>query len=254
MARVEKSTPQKGDDDMVKMRGELKKVSKRVNRHHPIFSCFLIFAAVVVIIFLALVWLLASTGLVRVPGISALAYNKPVPLHVVEPGESLENKIQTELESLVTQRLQAGGGQINNRDITVSLSEESFTSSLQTIIASQADDFFEAQTTQIAIDPDDGIEIYIPVLDNPLETALLIDLKVVVEEDKLVVQIQKIQIGSLKVPVSLFGGRLEKTFLNPLLQKLSNEIGRFGKITNIRFFKGFITLDGQLLVEVERLQ
>ena len=254
MARVEKSTSSKGDKDVTKMRGELKKVSKRVNRHHPLFSCFFIFSALILLVFVILLWLVASTGLVRVPVITSLAYNQPEPIRIVESGQFLDKKIQQELGDVLTQRLQAGGGQINDKNISVALSEESYTASLQAAIASEAADFFDAGNAQVVIDPEVGIEIYIPVSESSLETALLVNLAASVEDDGLEAQVQSIKIGSLGVPVSLVDRQLQSAVLTPLLEQLSNEIDRFGEITGVSLSDGFLTLDGQLLVEVERLQ
>lgn len=251
MARIERTTG--NPEGMGEIKGQLKKVSKRLNRRNPLFSCFFIVLIVIFLILLWLAWMLSSTGLVRIPVFSALAYNKPVPEHLVSPGISVGEVIEKTFRQEVTERLQAGDGELVEKNIQLSLSEENLTASLQEEIRVNGETFFDSSGAQVVLSSGGQVEIYIPFTDSELETAIIVTLKPIVNNGKLDVEIQKMKIGSLTIPK----GIAEKSFLDgDLPTALFGDSSSYEGIVSfeeISVQEGILRLGGVLEVEVERL-
>jgi len=85
---------QSNTKDVAKMKEEVVKELKK-NKRPNMMSCGLMAFGLLLLFILWLTWTVAATGLVRVPGLSAISYSQPEPTREVNPGEGLESVIQT---------------------------------------------------------------------------------------------------------------------------------------------------------------
>ena len=124
MSRIEK-----GSDvvsQMVKMKKEVKEEVKRTGkRHRPAVGCCLIFLLVVFVCVGWIVWSLAATGLVFRPDgyLARAAYHVPTPREFVKPSVPVETVLESELSSELASRLQASGGNLSDRSISVTITQ-----------------------------------------------------------------------------------------------------------------------------------
>ncbi|NBS41241.1 hypothetical protein EBS80_01100, partial [bacterium] len=100
MSRIDKG--QSAAEELEKVKGEIVSEVRRGTRRRGKGTCALVLLALVLAAVSWAAWTVASTGLVRVPVLSGVAYDAPEPSSVVEAG--------VPLESFVASRLAAAGG------------------------------------------------------------------------------------------------------------------------------------------------
>lgn len=249
MSRIEKNAGI--EQRLENMKGEVvDEVKRRTRRLHPWLTCSLILLVILVGVSVWGLWSVAATGLVRVPVFTDLAYEIPVPTRPVTPGVPIETVISEAFTSTLTRRLYEGGGTLSNRSISVQLKESSITASWRSFLEEGSFDWINASGAQVVIDPDVGVEVFVPFIVNELETAATLTFDLEAQDGNLVVTPTKIQIGNARIPDFLIA-----VFLKPLLKtelaKLNAAMVGYAKISTIEILPRVISISGELSVEIE---
>ncbi|MEK7620103.1 MAG: hypothetical protein AAB413_02610 [Patescibacteria group bacterium] len=249
MARVEKNAGI--EQRLTDMKGEVvDEVKRSTRRSRPWLTCSLILLAVLVGVLVWGLWTVAATGLVRIPVFTDLAYEIPAPTRPVTSGVPAQTVMSEAFSSTLTRRLYEGGGTLSNRSISVSLEESSITASLRSFLEEGDLDWIDASGAQVVVDPEVGVEIFVPLLGSELETAVTLTFDLGVQEGNLVVTPRKIQVGNAQVPDVLIAVFL-KPFLEAELAKLNTAMVGYAKISTIEILPRTMTVSGELSVEIE---
>lgn len=249
MARVEKNAGI--EQRLADMKGEVvDEVKRRTRRSRPWLTCSLILLMVLVGVCVWGLWTTAATGLVRVPVFTDLAYEIPVPTRPVTPGVPVETVMNEAFTSTLTRRLYEGGGTLTNRSISVQLEESSITASLRSFLEEGNFDWIDASGVQVVVDPDVGVELFVPIFRSELTTAVTFTFDFGAQDGNLIVTPTKIQIGNAQIPDFLIA-----VFLKPLLEaelaKLNATMVGYAKISMIEILPRTLSVSGELSVEVE---
>lgn len=246
MSRIERGVPAPPPPTIVKqVVGAAKPSGRRIPKK---LSCLMIVLIVLAVIAGWVGWFVASAGLMRLPLFTPWFYREPAPIHLVTPGEPLEDSVSAQISDEATRRLQQGGGIIADRSISVKLTEESFTASLRQTVADAEKTLIDASAVQIAIDSDVGTELYIPVRLLGQKTALVIRLQIGFRDGSLAADIGDVRIGARRLP-SWFARLLIKPPLEAGLTAFSSQLSQYVKLTGVETFDGLIRLNGELVVE-----
>lgn len=249
MARVEKNAGI--EQRLADMKGEVvDEVKRRTRRSRPWLTCSLILLVVLVGVCVWGLWTVAATGLVRVPVFTDLAYEIPEPTRPVTPGVPAETIMSEAFTSTLTRRLYEGGGTLSNRSISVEIEETSLTASWRSFLEEGDFDWIDASGAQVVVDPEVGVELFVPLLSSDLGTAATLTFDLRAQDGNLVVTPTKIQVGKAKIPDVLIA-----VFLKPLLEaelaKLNAAMVGYAKISTIEILPRVISVSGELSVEVE---
>jgi len=162
------------------------------------FSCAMFCLLVGFVAMTWVLWTVASTGLVRVPLFSLMAFKEPVPTRVVEPvKKDLSTWFQ---ETLVSESVRQARLGIISRDVTFVIPEETLTGLVRTVETSVAiqDVPVDFSTAQIAT-IDDHLEVFLPILGT--STAITVSVVPIFDEVVgLELNIEALKIGSFRVP------------------------------------------------------
>lgn len=250
MTRVEKNETL--TQEVAAMKDEMVQTVKMSSRKKSKFAlgCLIFFIAFFVLLVGSLAWTAAATGLVRLPVISAMAYAKPEPNHLVAPGLPLDTKINNDLTAEINRRLVAGRGQLTDRTITLELPETGFTALFRSLVEESGVKEIDAAGAQIAVIPNQGLELFLPLADNPQASALVVGLQVVPDERGLLaVKITDLQLGAFNLP-----GFFYRPILDPLieqnLEQLNRDWGRYATFQDIKYETGQVRVTGTIAVEV----
>lgn len=255
MARVEKDaglqqTVGELKQEVVEMKKEEVKPARGRSKKR---GCCLVFLVVFLFAVGAIIWGLAASGFVTIPAVSAWAYKIPTPLHIVSAGPPLEAYISETFGSVLTDRLQAGTGSLNDRSVELSLPENSITTSFRTILKDSNLQFFDSEKAQVAIDAGQGVEIFLPLADQANNNALRLLVKLGVKDGLLVLDSAEMKIGSLTIP-SWLSNLAIKPLANQGLASLNQQIGRYASIEKIETLPGVLKVFGTLTVEIMNLK
>jgi len=251
MARVDKE----GDlrRDMAEMKGEMLQTVRQSGRR-PRFAlgCGIVALVVLVLSLFAAAWAFAATGLANVPVLTSVAYHRPEPAHPVAATVTLDLFVSDFLNRVLTARLQQGGGTLNDRSISIDLPEGSFTASLRAALKSNAQTAIDPDRSQVAVD-EQGLELYLPLADNPRGSAVTLRLRMETGQDGLTVRVSDLHVGSLPFP-----DFVTQAVLAPAVQSsfagFAKELARYATITSVSYAPGAVTLKGDLTVEVLKLK
>jgi hypothetical protein len=223
-----------------------------VKKHHPILIglgiLLLLFAGVA----LWLSWIAAATGLVQTPILTDLAYEKPEPIHAVSAGVPVETYVHSFVTKEVVERVQAGRGELLDRSLVLTIPDNALTASARNFAQEAGELMFDLETSQVAVDSGVGFEIYLPVKDNPLETAVVVNVWSEVDRNALSVTITDVWVGNYHMPswvVSLVADK----YLHAMLFDLNQELSRYVAISSLYFEDGSVTLAGDLNIELLEL-
>lgn len=249
MTRVEKNA--RIEQRFTDMKEEVvDEVKRRPRRLRPWLSCSLILFAVLVGFLVWGLWTTAATGLVRIPVFTDLAYEVAIPKRPVTPGVPAQTVMSEAFASTLTRRLYEGEGTLSDRSITVSLEEGSLTASLRSFFEEEDFDWMNVSGVQVVVDPEVGVEVFVPILGRELTTAVTLTLDFWAQEGNLMVAPVKILVGNVQIPDFLV-----TVFLKPLLQaqlaKLNTMMVGYAKISTIEILPRTISLSGELSVEIE---
>lgn len=249
MSRVEKQANL--EQRIVEVKGEVvAEVRRRTRRARPWLTCSLVLLALIVGMFVWAAWSVAATGLIRVPVFTSLAYEVPRPERVVSPGVSAETVLQETFERTLTRRLYEGGGTLENRRIEVQLHESSLTASLRSFAESAGSSWIETSQLQVAIDPE-GVELFVPLRDSPLATAIRAAFELRAQDGLLVVGPTDIEVGSWRVPDVVIAVVLKPLF-EAELKRLNGRLFGYATISRLDLVSGELIVEGELSVEIEK--
>lgn len=249
MTRVEKQT-----SVAQQLEGMKKEVVREVRQHNrkrrPLLTCSLLILLLIVSVCVWVGWLLAATGLVEVPLLTSLAYDAPKPIHPVEAGTPVEVFVEEQLKSEITSRLQSGSGELQDRSVSLVISEEAFTATLRSFVEESGIALLDGSETQLALDPNIGAELFVPLKNNPRASAVIVTMEVGVVDGDITITPTHLRVGSLELP------RFVVTkLLNPLLQqevvKLNDGLTGYADIDSVVGTAGEMTLTGRLSVEIQ---
>ncbi|MFH1252948.1 MAG: hypothetical protein V1664_01295 [Candidatus Uhrbacteria bacterium] len=255
MTRVEKDSQLK--TKVENLTTQVKTVEKQEAKEQRISKFKLACGGLVLVVFLGLFfgisWIMAASGLVNVPIISPIAYKIPVPMQPVVPGVLIDAYVSEYFNSLITERLQAGSGELKERAVTVTLSEASLTASLRELLATENLSFFKTEPAQVAIKKDQGLEVFLPLANSSNNNALRLLLKIVVVNGKISVTYVRMTIGNLVLPDG-FSKIVLKPFLDQGLQQANYKLGAYSTIDEILFEDNTLVVNGQLTVQVQEIK
>ena len=240
MARIEKQA-------------SLEKQIQDVKPRKPWFACLMIFFAVFLIGAGFLAWTVASTGLVSIPVFTRFAYTQPVPVREVAPGVPVETVLREQIATSLIQRFREGGRLLPspNQTLEVSVSEASLTATLRSKLEESPLEGLEISALQVILEPDSGIEVFIPVEENDLQTAVILFFDVIVKDGAIAVIPKDVFVGSAHVPSFLVA-----KFLTPLLEQrlaqLNEMIVGYAKISSVDISSGELLIKGTVSVEMQR--
>lgn len=249
MTRVEKNASVK--EELEQMKGSVVAEVREHNRkRRPMLTCSLVILFFVVCFFAWMAWLVAATGLIRLPLFTSLAYHTPEPIHTVEPGVPVDVFVNEQLTSEVTKRLQAGSGVIEDRTISLTISESSLTATLRSLMEESGLTFLDASVAQIVLSPSSGASLFVPFTNNDLHSAIALEMAVGVLDGKISLTPTLLRVGSLEVP-RVFLVRLLDPLIAQEVATLNDELTGYAAVSAVEVTEGFVTLTGELSVEVQ---
>ncbi|MFH1405022.1 MAG: hypothetical protein ABIH21_02905 [Patescibacteria group bacterium] len=224
MEQVELGGEDRETESMVKKSKKKKKAS---------IGCFVIFLIIIILIFGFSAWTLAASGMVNVPGFSSLAFKSPEPTRIVVPGTLLEKEIEA-----------AVNANLFSKKVSIDLSEESITASLQKGLKDFEQDFIISENAQIVV-TNEGLELFLPIANSKQDSAVVARLFIYPTDGVFAVEIKEVRFGSLRIPKII----IDKS-ITPLLQKgvdsLNEAFAKTAEVESVTFSNGFVTLSGQL--------
>lgn len=248
MSRIEKG---KGvGEEFQQMKGEVIKEIASSKGGHPRLTCSLIFLLVLMGFFCLIAWMIAATGLIRVPGFSSLAYQTPQPERLVSSGVPLEQVVNNQVKTTLMQRLQAGKGKLEDRSVDFRVTEESLTSSLRTLLEKSGDQTFKTSTVQVTVNPDTGFTFFLPLQNSDSHTAIQISIVAHVTDGTIELLPNFFSIGSLPISSSLIAFFLQP-FLQTKLADLNQTVGSYVKLNAITYAQGQVNVTGTFAVEIK---
>lgn len=209
-----------------------------------------IFLVILLAVFLRLAWIVAATGFVQVPVFSSYAYEELKPSREVSGTIDFQSYLSEALNTLVTNRLQSGRGALQDRSVSLLLPEEILTKGLQQALKEKEVPYVQAEKSQMVIEENGFIELFLPVLYKEQESAVRMSLTVIPEEEgKLVLHLEDMWVGAWHVP-----GWLQKRFAKEVLPQVTTElnekIGRYLSIEKIDWALGELTAHGELTIQI----
>ncbi|MBI4714193.1 hypothetical protein HY771_03350 [Candidatus Uhrbacteria bacterium] len=241
MTRIEKGSEVK--EELQQMKGEVIKEISSTKKRHPFRNCTILIFIVIVGLLFAAVWAVASTGLVEVPVFSKFAFDKPEPERLVNPGVPIEKV----LEEQVLSKLKTGSV---NETISLTLTEESLTASLRSILESSADGLIDAGLSQVSISSDRGFTFFLPLSNSESGTALTLSVKANIKDGAVELIPEELKIGSLSVPDS-FTALFLQSFVKDQLADANKILGSYVQIEEVEYKEGSVVVRGKVVAEVE---
>lgn len=207
------------------------------------FSCAVVFALALIFVFFWFVWSLAATGLVEVPIMTALAFDKPAPDHVVKPSlVSPEDWLQNQVLSQATNRVLAG--KPIDGDLSLVVPESVMTSMLRASSSFFPGDKIplEIKSGQIAV-ANDALEVFVPISET--ETALKISIIPFLSDGGIGLELKSVKVGSMKVP-SLIVKYALNNIVNLGVDKANSSLENLVDITDISVADDGLAVEGSI--------
>jgi len=195
-------------------------------------------------------WTAAATGLVQVPMISSAAFTRPIPSHLVRPGVLLEDSVPTYFKETFIKRFQEGGGKITDRSVSIPLSEQSITASLQSQLQNSRVDFVDVKQAQVAVLENKGLEIFLPITIHQQTTAVKAEVSISASNKTLQLVLGDVQIGSVLLP-SFLVQQITQPYINDQLQTLNRLLGSYMRVENVQYDNGRLLLNGTFEADVK---
>ena len=236
-------------EELSQMKGEVVKEIRKVENGRGKLTCSLLFLVFIFGLGGWFAWIYAATGLFNVPVFSLFAYEDPVPVHIVTPGTPLETVVKENLQTILVQRIQQGGGKLTDTSVTLTLNESSFTSTLQSSLEASGVDYFDTDRVQIAIIENGTFEVFLPLKDRAKQTAVVADIELEIVNGGIVVKTGKVRLGSYVFP-RLLTEFFADTIIKPQLPALNSSLGQYAKIESVSYTEGQITVNGNFDVKV----
>ena len=252
MSRIEKQASLEKQIQDVKENVVQKMKHQSKPRKHW-FTCLMILFVLFLIGISYLAWTVASTGLVSIPVFTRFAYTQPVPLREVTPGVPVESVLREHIATSFVQRFRESGRLLpsSNQTLEVSVSEASLTATLRTKLEESPLEGLEISALQVILEPDTGVQVFIPVEESDLQTAVVLFFDVMAKDGAIVVIPKEVFVGSLHVPPFLVN-----VFLTPLLKQRLAQVNQlivgYGEISSLDISSGELLIKGTVSVEVPR--
>lgn len=251
MSRIQKGSDTK--EELQQIKGEVIKELGSQRKRSPWLACSLIVILVIMSFIGTVMWALAATGLVTVPGFSSWAYNTPIPARIVKPGIPVETIIEEQVKTTLVQRLQEGGGELQDTSVTFVLTEQSLTASLRSQLETTNESTLESSGVQVTISKEQGMTFFLPFEDSLQKSAMQISILAQVQNGVIELRPQSVRIGSLPIPRSVVMFIIQP-FLVDQLKAVNSEINSFVKIEHITYEQGQVVIDGNFAVKILEVQ
>jgi hypothetical protein len=249
MGRIEKGENVK--EEFQQMKGEVVKEIRRKEGGQAKLTCSVLFFLSLLMFVGWILWVIASTGLITIPLFTNLAYRDPAPERMVIPGVPLETIAKEHVQTVLTRRLQEGGGVLTNTSVELVFSEASFTSTFQSLLESSGYSLFQTDKAQIVLEERGIVEAFLPFAHQTQKTALVAHLRFEFASGGIVVKPERIQLGSFVFPrlLSIF---FTDTFVKSQLPALNKSLGQYTQIRSMSYQTGQLTIEGDFDVKVIR--
>lgn len=198
---------------------------------------------------LALLFVVAKTGLVEIPVLSALAYELPQPSRIVNPGTSIEEELQTQLVAALQSKLQ--NGTISDANVTLIFSEATLTAALRQAIGQGAESIFVKDASQVALLKNGQAEFYLPLVQKADRAVLLVRVAPSVKEGSLALAVTQAQIGQLSFPG--FTRSIIQWPLDKLVVQVNEWLKNYASVESITMQEGSVSLDGAMTLDLKSL-
>ena len=245
MARVEK------DEDvqtqLAQMHGEMMRTVRRQGGGGKRIAAVVALVSMLCVA-LAAGWVVAATGLVRVPVLTGLAYHAPKASHEVRATEPIETLAARSLSDLLGTRLRQGGGKLEDRSFSLDIPEGAFTASLRDAIGRTDQKLVDSTRVQAAVVAD-GLELFMPFADNPQGSALLLTLRFSAVSGTLASTVSAVRVGSLPLPDPITQAALTPA-VGQSLAPFAQALGRYATLRAVSYEPGAIRLTGELSVDI----
>ena len=252
MARIEKNASV--EKQIQEVKGDvIKEVKQRNRQRRPWITCSLIALFLIASFFIWIGWLIAATGLVDVPVFTRFAYQQPIPIHEVEAGTTVEAMVQERFATILTDRLYEGGGTIDDRTIELLIPDGSLTTSTRNLLEETNVPMIDAASLQVAVDSEVGIEIFAPLADSSLGTAVVIRFDIQAIDGNIVVAPTSVELGSLSIPAFVLVNIFEPLIAEQL-GGINNELSGYASVGSISMEQGALRVNGEIAVEIQEAQ
>lgn len=210
---------------------------------------FFVSCVILALIGFGILYLVAKTGLVRVPVFTAMAYALPTPERTVESGTAVEQEMEKQLVATLQSKLSAGT--FTDADATLVFSEGTLTTSLRSAIAQGAQEVFVQDSAQVVILQSGEVELYLPFTGNEQNSALLLRVAPTAKDGGLAFDVTRVQVGQLFVPAWLqFAVQWP---LDKLVSQLNDFLDAYVSVQNVTLQEGSVTLDGTMTLDLKTL-
>jgi len=185
---------------------------------------------------------------VTIPVFTNIFYQQPEPIRKVLATVPIEEAVSSEITSTINQRLQPGSLDFD-RSFSISILEGSLTASVQDLL-DQEEGYFEHDTAQVVVSEEVGLEVFLPVAENLLNTALTVELTPYVDDQQSVdVEINRFKIGSLNLPIWLVRLVLAKP-LDLVIWELNKNFVSYIDLSEVSVAQGTVTFSGDIAVDI----
>ncbi|MEK7615177.1 MAG: hypothetical protein AAB431_02225 [Patescibacteria group bacterium] len=234
MSRIEKGKGLK--EELEQMRGEMKKEIATTKPKKRFLSCSVLFFLMIFFLCGWGVWIVASTGLVEIPLVSALSYHKPEPDHLVMPGVPVEVIAAEKLQTAFAQ-------QAASTSFTVT--ESSLTASLRSLLEKEQHDTIDAGLAQVSISEESGFTFFFPLPNSAKHTAIILSVKATANEGVIHVVPERFAVGSFHLPHALVAFFLQP-FIESQLVSLNEELKTFVQVNGIEYKEGSVIIKAKV--------
>ena len=244
------------NQEIKEVQNELKKTKKQLSaeikretkKGHPILTCLII---IIVFVLVAGGWIsstVARTGLVEVPVFTSLFYEQPAPLREVVATVPIEETLSDQITETINDRIAAIGGTEIDRSFSFSFAEEALSATVLGLLSE--DGFLENKDAQVVVEKSLGIEVFLPVADNPLQTAITAEMNPFIDQEGLVrVDLTKLKIGSLVLPQWLVNLVLSRP-LDLITWEFNKNFSAYVDLEQVQVQDGVLIFMGEISVDI----
>lgn len=229
----------------------IEKFDDQKKKPHGRFTCVLIALVCFVLFASFILWEVAATGLVTIPVVSSVAFVHPKPVRVVEAGVPVEQLSESVFKTTLAKRLQAGGGMLSDRSILIAIPESSLTASLRKALKNFPDANLDASRAQIAVLPDQKLELFLPVRFNDRSSVLIAHISLVADQGLFDLRLLDVKLGSFRAP-SMLVSSLIQPFVNRALTSLNQSLSSYMHVDSLKTEEGILNASGTFTVEVKK--
>ncbi len=198
---------------------------------------------------LGIAYLIARTGLVTIPVVSAVAYQQPTADHVVTASTSVTDELQAQLIAALQTKLNSGT--LSDANASLSFTEGSLTTSLREAIKQGAQTVFNADASQVALLADGSVEFFLPLVQNGGVSNILLTVTPSVTDGKIVFAVTRFRVGQLAFPS--FMQFLVQWPVDKLVAQLNDFVEKYVALSSIKIEQGIVHVDGTMTLDLKTL-